>query len=391
LSKGVGVNVDDILLRPAGWFEAADIEVRLNTRVASIDVSSKTAVVQGGGTVTYDGILVATGSAARRLSVPGAELLGIHTLRNPEDAAALSEAVGCTGSKHVVIVGSSFIGMEYAASLASSGLAKSITVVGMEKTPFERILGSQVGSFVQSKLEAKGVSFELEASLSQFAGQNGQVCRVELAGGKSLEADVVILGVGAQPQHPVLGGLGGASEQEDGSLATNETFQLAVASEGGSQPAIWAAGDVASFPSPSQLGSLIRIEHWSVAQQQGRVAAKNMLDHFQSQDQATPVASQHRSAMQAQVHVPFFWTALSGIGNIRYVGSARNGFDKVSFLPNSAPVPSDDSFVACYEADGAVVAVATFGADPVATNARVLLSKKESFNLEAFLCALEAF
>ncbi|CAE7942916.1 aif1 [Symbiodinium sp. KB8] len=374
LSKGVGVDVESVLLRDAAWYDAAGVDVRRGVRVASVDVGSRTLVMEGGSTERYDALLLATGSEARRLPIEGGDLEGVHTLRGVEDAGALAGSVGEGGDKDVVCVGGSFISVEYAAALAAKGTAKSVSVLGIETVPFERVLGKEVGGLVLDLVQSKGINMYMEAAVTSLsAGSDGRVSQVHLKDGTALPADVVVLGVGAKPVLPVLGGAAVHAVQERGGVATNP--QLEVCREGSAEsvPGVWAAGDVACVPGYLGSTSLTRIEHWDVAQQQGRVAGKNMATFLASQPAAAG-SGEGAELQRAPDSVPFFWTALAGIGNIRYAGAVLDGYDEVIFEGGKAPSAASPEFVAYYAKGDAVVAVATLGRDPVSTDVRALLA-----------------
>ena len=180
-------------LRSPEFYEEHTIE-RVVGRVTRLDVSSRAITLDDGSALQPDAVLVASGARPRRLDLPGAELPGVFTLRSLEDAERLAEAAG--GARRAVVIGASFIGMETAASLVRRGL--EVTVVGPETTPFERILGPEVGRVVQARHAAHGTRFALGGGVARFTGDSA-IRTVELDDGVSLEADLVVVGVGVQP------------------------------------------------------------------------------------------------------------------------------------------------------------------------------------------------
>src|SRR5450759_2712750 len=158
-------------LRSAEFYEEHTIE-RLVARVTELDVATRTLTLDDGSTMTPDAVLVASGARPRRLDVPGADLPGVFTLRSQEDAEALVIAAG--GAERAVVIGASFIGMEAAASLVHRGL--DVIVVGPQSTPFERILGADVGGVVQAHHIARGTHFALGHGVSRVVG-DGAVAR----------------------------------------------------------------------------------------------------------------------------------------------------------------------------------------------------------------------
>jgi len=336
LSKNVakGAEPDSIALRDLAYFEALDIEVTRGKKVASLDAANKVIRFANGEEMSYDCAVVATGATPRKLPIPGGNLPGVLQLRTPEDAEKI--AAKCTKGKTVVVVGSSFVGMEVAATLKRRGC--DVTVLGMEAVPFERVLGKKVGEVFRDFFQSKGVSFVGGAIVSEIA-QAGEALSVNMKGGKSLKCDVVVTGVGVIPNAEFVTGV---EKARDGSLITDECLQT-------SAPGLFAAGDVATYRSPSS-GSQLRIEHWDVATSQGRFAARGMAGKPSKFDQT-----------------PFFWTSIFG-KNLRYVGHATQ-FDEL-LIEGDLPKMN---FVAFYCLKGEVKAVATMGRDPVAVAAGELM------------------
>src|SRR5262249_4171398 len=162
-------------------------------RVASIDVKNRTVKLEGGTTLPYNKLLLATGAIPRRLPVPGADLKGVYTLRSLNDASTLIEEA--QSGKKAVVIGASFIGTEVAASL-TSGRGVAVTVVEMEGVPLGRVLGERIGKVFQKKHEDNGIKFRLNASLESIVGENGRVTGVQLKSGEHIPADFVVMGVG---------------------------------------------------------------------------------------------------------------------------------------------------------------------------------------------------
>jgi NADPH-dependent 2,4-dienoyl-CoA reductase/sulfur reductase-like enzyme/nitrite reductase/ring-hydroxylating ferredoxin subunit len=260
-------------LRGPDFYAGLSIE-RVTATVTSLDVETRTIVMDDGATLVPDAVLIASGARPRRLDVPGAELSGVMTLRTWDDAEALAAAA--RDARRAVVVGASFIGMETAASLVRRGL--EVTVVAPESVPFELALGRSVGEVVQRKHSERGTRFALGHGVRRFMG-DGVVSGVELEDGQRLDADLVVVGIGVTP---VTGYVRGVEPDRDGGLPVDEHLRVA--------PGVWAAGDVARFRE-SHTGRQVRIEHWRLAQQHGRSAAKAMAGRD------TPFRG-----------VPFFWT-----------------------------------------------------------------------------------
>ena len=201
-------------------------------------------------------MLLATGSEPVRLPIEGAALPHVMTLRSLADAQAIIAAAA--NARRAVIIGSSFIGLEVAASLRARNL--EVDVVSRDRVPLENVMGAQVGRFVQQLHEEKGVRFHLAANLRAIHPQ-----AVELEGAR-LEADLVVLGVGVKPRTDLAKRAGLAV---DNGIVVDSRLRS-------SAPDVWAAGDIASYPE-ARLGTQVRVEHWAAAERQGQSVAADML------------------------------------------------------------------------------------------------------------------
>jgi len=274
-------------LHPDDFYSECDIEP-LHQRVTSLDPATHMMTFADGTSLHYDAALLATGSQPRKLDVPGESLEGVFTLRSLADANKLLAAM--KNASRAVVIGSSFIGMETAACMRQRGLA--VTVISSESTPFEKILGPEVGDLFRQIHEDHGVSFRFNAKVAKFEGQD-RIAGAILSTGERIPTDLAIIGVGVDPITDYLRGI---PTNDDGSVTVDRFLRVA---EG-----LYAAGDIARFPDPC-TGEPLRIEHWRTAEQHGRVAALNMLG------QPTPFEG-----------VPYFWSFQFGVG-LDYVGHAE--------------------------------------------------------------------
>jgi len=341
LSKNLDKTAEALQLRPPDFFEKYGIEVMREALVTQLDSKGQELYYTTAGgkeALKYDAVLVAAGGTPRKLFVPGADLDGIFTLRTPEDAAAITKFAR-KGQK-VVVVGGSFIGMEIASSMKKRGC--EVAVVAMETVPFERVLGKKVGASFARVLRKEGVEWYGSAQVRLFRG-NDVVNGVELEDGEVLAADAVVIGAGVLPNTRFVEGV---SLDKNGAIMVNPVLACDAA------PTLFAAGDVCSYMS-CQTGARVRIEHWDVATQQGRVAARNMLGKYQ------PFTT-----------VPFFWSGLFG-KNLRFVGHAPDALDRVIVEGDVSGM----EFVSYYTEDDEIRAVATVNRDPVAVACAELMRR----------------
>ncbi|MEP6828768.1 MAG: FAD-dependent oxidoreductase [Rhizomicrobium sp.] len=277
-------------LRLEDFYADKGIELRLNANVTAIDRGAHKLSLGDGSTLAYDRLLLATGAEPVRLTIPGADLAHVHTLRTLADCRSIIAQAGIAQAgtaKRAVVIGASFIGLEVAASLRTRGL--EVHVVAPEKIPMARVLGPEMGAFIRALHEEHGVIFHLEDSVDAI-----EASRVRLKSGGVLAADIVVAGIGVRPRVELAEKTGLALDRGVRVNAFLET----------SDPAILAAGDIARWPDPHS-GDAIRVEHWVLAQRQGQAAALTLLGQ--------------RTAFDA---VPFFWSQHYDVP-VNYVGHAE--------------------------------------------------------------------
>ena len=317
---------DELSLRSCEFYDSHDIELHFGRAVTKVDALEKKIIFSDNSELKFDSLLLATGGSARKLDVPGSDLDNIFTIRNPEDVDLILQRVD--KAENAVVVGSSFIGMEAAASLTQQGL--KVTVVSPSKVPFKKILGDRLGKMFQKVHEAKGVQFEFEAKATEFKGDE-RVERVVLDNGEEIAADIVILGIGVEPNTDYLSGI---ELNKDNSVSVNSYLQTEIND-------IYAAGDIAEFPY-APMNESTRIEHWRLAAQHGQIAAVNML--------------KQKSQSVEQI-VPFFWSGQYDL-KLRYVGHAEKWDDVKVDGDLESP-----EFVAYYLKGDRVMAVAGINRD----------------------------
>jgi 3-phenylpropionate/trans-cinnamate dioxygenase ferredoxin reductase subunit len=250
-------DLDGWYVRPAGWYAEHDVELRTETGVAAADPAAHTVTLDSGEELGYQKILIATGGRNRRLSLPGADLPGLHYLRTKAECDAIKRAA--VPGRRAVVVGMGFIGCEVAASLTQLGV--QVTAVFPGKAPLDRVLGGQLGDVMGAIHRAKGVELLAGEQVAGFEG-TGSVDTVVTASGRRIGCDFAVVGVGIQPTVPEI-----AVDQENGIL----TDELCRASA----PDVYAAGDVANHLHP--LFGRVRVEHYNNGEKMGAAAARSML------------------------------------------------------------------------------------------------------------------
>jgi NADPH-dependent 2,4-dienoyl-CoA reductase/sulfur reductase-like enzyme/nitrite reductase/ring-hydroxylating ferredoxin subunit len=263
-------------LHPREFYERQHIEILAGVEAVSVDPRARTIQLSDGSTRSYGCLLIATGATPVRLSIPGAENIRyLRTLRDCRDIIGQASP-----GKTAVVIGASFIGLEVAASLITRGL--KVDVIAPESLPLERVLGKELGALIRKTHEDRGVTFHLGQSVSAI--NDG---KVELSDRSTIEADLVIAGVGVRPNLKLAESAGLTIDK---GIAVNEFLESSV--EG-----IFAAGDVARFPD-AYSDTRIRVEHWVVAERQGQVVARNMLGHRDRFDDIPFFWSNHYDAVQ---------------------------------------------------------------------------------------------
>jgi 3-phenylpropionate/trans-cinnamate dioxygenase ferredoxin reductase subunit len=248
-------------VHPDGFYAEHDIELRTGTAVERIDTGAAHVELAGGERIAYDRLLIATGAEPRRLPLPGAELDGVHYLRDLADSDGI--AARLREGARLVVVGGGWIGLEGAASARQKGL--DVTVVERAAVPVAHVLGEEVGAIYAQVHRDHGVELLTGAGLEGFEGA-GRVERVTLADGRSIDADLVVVGVGVAPRTELAEAAG--ITIDDG-IVVDESLATSVAG-------VFAAGDAASAYHPFYERRL-RVEHWANALNQPAVAARAML------------------------------------------------------------------------------------------------------------------
>ena len=300
----------------ADFYEQHDIELMTGTTVTAIDPGGPSVTLDGGRELSYDRLLLTTGSEPRQIPAPGAELDGIYYMRSLADCDVLRRRLDDSG--RVAVVGAGWIGSEFAASARQLGL--EVTVIDPLALPNERIFGAEVGGFYRDVHVQHGVEMLLGQGVEAFEG-DGAVARVRTSAGKVVECDFAVVGIGITPRTGLAADAGLAV---DNGVVTNDRLET-------SAPGIFAAGDVASAWHPF-YEQHIRVEHWANALNQGPVAARAMLGEDVSFDR-----------------IPYFFSDQYDVG-MEYSGYATS-WDEVVFRGDR----DAGEFIAFWLSDGRVV------------------------------------
>ncbi|WP_375207795.1 NAD(P)/FAD-dependent oxidoreductase [Hyphococcus sp.] len=250
-----------LYLRPADFYAAQNIDLRLSDQVTIIDRGAKTVHTEAGLKLAYDKLLIATGAPPRRLTVSGSDLEGVFYLRTHADSNALRAVLTCKG--RVVIVGAGYIGLEVAAVARQAG--RDVTVLEMADRVLARVASKPVSDFYEKLHADAGVDLRLGATLKGFEGKNGKLSGATLANGQTIDCAAALVGIGAVPEVTLAAEAGltvaNGIVVDDHACSVDED--------------IYAAGDCTNFPSP-RYGRRMRLESVPNAIEQAKVAAANM-------------------------------------------------------------------------------------------------------------------
>jgi 3-phenylpropionate/trans-cinnamate dioxygenase ferredoxin reductase component len=332
----------DALLATPEWWGEQQVELLARTSALKLDPGARTVSLSNKDVLSYGKLLLATGANVRRLRLDGSDLTGIHYLRALGNADAIRR--DAENAEQVVLIGGSYIATEVAATLAARGVRCALVM--QEDVTLERGFGARVGRFFQDVLEQHGVEVHGGEDVERFEGADGRVTSVVTRSGLRLPADVVVVGAGVMPD-AMLASRAGLELGERGGVKTDASLRT-------SAPDVFAAGDMCEYESVVHAGDRLRIEHWDVAEQQGRTAALSMLDRGVRHDV-----------------VPYFFSDLADWSSMEYVGPAYLWDDEVvrgSF--------EDGAFTVFYLHQGRVAGALTVGRSEDLDAARALIAAR---------------
>jgi NADPH-dependent 2,4-dienoyl-CoA reductase/sulfur reductase-like enzyme/nitrite reductase/ring-hydroxylating ferredoxin subunit len=333
---------DWIPLRTREYYESIQVELITSDPAVRVSPADHQVSLRSGRTLNYGALLLATGAEPRSLSIEGADLPHVFRLRTLADSKAIIAKAQRAGT--CAVIGCGFIGLEVAASLRTRGLP--VSVIGQDSVPLSKILGAELGRFIQNLHEQHGVSFFLNAAPRAIRED-----RVELGDGQSVKADLVILGVGVSPRTSLAEAAG---IRVDNGILVNQALRTSAAD-------VFGAGDVARYPEPIS-GEQARIEHWVAAERQGQAVARSML------------------GIGGPFHdTPFFWSQHYDV-TIAYVGHASS-WDRCEVRGDL----EKRDVCAIYRRNGKTIAIATIGRDRLSLSVEAALEHGDTAALEAML------
>ncbi len=282
--------------RPDTFFPDRRIELRAPERVTAIDRAAHRVALASGESLHYDHLVLATGTRPRRPDWPGMELRGVQLLRTVEDARQIRALLST--AKKVVIVGAGFIGLEVAATARAAGL--HVSVIEFADRPLKRALSREMAAHLQRAHASRGVEFLMQTSVATIEGAQGRVTGVTTRDGRHLEADLVLIGIGAQPDTELAEAAG--LPVDDGVVVDAHLVT--------SDPAISAIGDCARYPSVHHPGA-VRLE-----------SVQNSVDH------ARAVAARLTGKPAPYDKLPWFWSDQGDL-RVQMCGLAEDSDDVV--------------------------------------------------------------
>jgi NADPH-dependent 2,4-dienoyl-CoA reductase/sulfur reductase-like enzyme/nitrite reductase/ring-hydroxylating ferredoxin subunit len=333
---------DWIPLRTREYYESINVDLVTDDPAVRINPAEHKISLRSGRTLNYGALLLATGAEPRSLPIEGADLPHVYRLRTFADSKAI--IAGAQKARSCAVIGAGFIGLEVAASLRQRGLA--VSVIGQESVPLKKILGEELGKFIQDLHEQHGVRFFMDAKPHAIHAD-----RVDIGDGKFVDADLVILGVGVSPRTSLAEAAG--IKVENG-VIVDETLRTSAAD-------VFAAGDIARCPE-AVSGEAARIEHWVVAERQGQAVARSMLG----------IGRKYRDT-------PFFWSQHYDV-TIAYVGHASSW----ETCEIKGELSKHDA-CAIYRQNGKTIAVATIGRDLLSLRVEAALEQGDAADPDSIL------
>jgi len=311
--------LERVYVRAEKFYADKNIDLRTNTRVTALDVNAKTVTTEAGESIPYDKLMIATGSRPRQLNIEGSNLNGIHYLRTIADVDGIAAAM--KSAKNLVIVGGGYIGLEVASVAATAGM--NVSVLEMEDRILQRVTTPEMSAYYDQLHTGRGVKIMTNTAVSGFSGSSDGHVEKVLCGDTSIDADLVIVGIGIIPNIELAADVGITC---DNGIVVNDHCQT-------SNPDVYAIGDCTNHPNPI-LNRRLRLESVPNAMEQARVASANMCGDD-----------------KVYAAVPWFWSDQYEL-KLQMVGFSSDGDTQVLRGDQEK-----NQFAVFYLKDGAVVAV----------------------------------
>ena len=297
---------EDVLpIQSPAWYDDNKVTLLSGTKATGADTQAKTVTLDNGDTVTYDKLLIATGSSPKVLDAPGADGPNVRTLRTWEDSDALRASLG----QKVVLVGGGYIGVEVAADFVTKG--GQATIIEPTGHLWSKFASPEYGAFLRSKLEAAGVEVILGDEVTEIIPTG-----VKTKSGLTVDGDVVLVAVGVKPNLEFAQAAGLTVDEKKNGVLVNEFLEA-------SAPDVYAAGDVAGFQDPV-LGKQWRVEHWNNALWHGEIAGANMAGQRVAYDHVPNFFSD-----ELDIHFELFGDPQGGKGGLFHGDPVSNRFDEL--------------------------------------------------------------
>lgn len=334
--------VDRLPFRHRPFYDEHRIELKLGAQAMAVDPRARQIELADGEALAYDRLLLCLGASARRLTCPGAELLGVHYLRSLADVAAIRAAI--TADTRMVIIGGGYIGLETAATCRHMGC--EVTVLELADRVMNRVVAPVVSQFFEQEHRAKGIKIMCNTRVTRLEGTDS-VQRVICADGSEIRADVVIVGVGAVANSALASEAGLAC---DDGIIVDEYCRT-------QDEAIFAAGDCTNHPS-LRFARRVRVESVDNAFEQGKTAALNLLDRNVTHDR-----------------VPWFWS--DQFDSKLLIAGLSQDYDQQILRGD----PASRSFSLCYLKGRELIAVEAINHSKDYMAARKLIAERTHMNL----------
>lgn len=312
-------SMERLLLTSETYFAEHKVDTMFGRRVQAIDVNARAVDVGREQRLSYSKLLLATGSRARSLDIPGSGLEGVHSLRTIDDARQLS-AAATSGAARIAIIGGGYIGLEVAASMRAC--RHDVTIIESADRFLKRVVCPEVSDFFEDLHQRNGVKILKGARPERILGER-HVCGMELANGAIIACDIVLIGIGSIPETDIAAASGIVT---DNGIKVDQSCRTSASD-------VYAAGDCTLFPS-RRYGGFVRLESVQNAIDQGKAAAHAMLGGAISYDP-----------------VPWFWSDQYNV-KLQIAGLSR-GYERVEVERGEQP----DSLVATYFRDGRMIGV----------------------------------